>query len=151
MEAKRTFRSIPFGAVLALAGCSIPMDVPSTFIVLDERPSEIRAMSADGARLSVLELGDAKKGDLGFWTEALKNDFKDNRGYVLVEERKVKDGAGREGSESVWETTLDGTAQRYLAALFVIDDSVRMVEYLAPKEVFEKHLEEVRKAVGTLR
>jgi hypothetical protein len=144
-------RSVLLVGALAVAGCSLPMEVPAKFIVLDRGAHEIQAMSPDQARLSVLDLGDAKEGDLSFWSEALRNDFQGNRGYVLVEERKVKDAAGRDGAESIWETTLDGVAQRYLVTVFIVGDTVRTVEYLAPKPVFEKYLEDVRKAVGTLR
>lgn len=154
--AKRFLRSVLLAAApavvfLASAGCRLPMEMPSKFIAIDRGAHEIRAMSPDGARLSVLDLGDAKEGDLSFWSEALRNDFQGNRGYVLVEERKVVDAAGREGAESIWETTLDGVPQRYLVTIFILDDTVRAAEYLAPKPVFEKYLEDVRKAVGTLR
>ena len=138
-------------AALVASGCRLPMDVPSKFLVLDRRAHEIRAMSPDQARLLVRDLGDAKEGDLTFWSEALKNEFQGNRGYVLVQERKVKDAAGRDGAESLWETTLDGTAQSYLVTVFIVDDTVRAAELLAPKPIFEKYLEDVRKAIGTLR
>ena len=148
---KKILRASSIAAALALAGCKLTMDVPSKFIVIDHGMHEIRAMSPDQARLSVLDLGDNKEGDLTFWSEAMRNDFQGNRGYALVEERKVKDAAGRDGAESVWETTLDGTAQRYLATLFIVGSRVRVAEYLAPKAIFEKYLEDVRKAIATLR
>jgi hypothetical protein len=149
----RTARSILLGGTLAtaLAGCSIPMDVPAKFVVLDRGAREIQAMSPDQARLSVRDFHNDQEGDLGFWSLALLNDYQVNRGYLLVEERKTRDAAGRDGAESLWETTLDGTAQRYLVTLFVFGKTVRVVEYLAPKPLFEKYLEDVRKAVGTLR
>jgi hypothetical protein len=144
-------------AALALAflleGC-ISMEVPGHFLVLEEGTSEFKAVSPAEARIWVREFGDSNKGDLSFWSEVLKNDLVKNRGYTLLEEGKAKDGDGDGGLELVFEVTVGGAAQRYLVDLFVLEgwlsNTIVVVEFVAPKEVFEKDLDGVRKAVATL-
>ena len=83
------------------------------------------------------------------------NDLVGNRGYALLEERKVRDRAGREGLELRFETTAGGEAQGYLATLFVfpgwLHNTIRVAELVAPREVFQKELPGVRAAIETIR
>jgi hypothetical protein len=135
-------------------GC-LSIDAPPGFLVIEKGSSSLKALTADEARLWVREFSDSTQGDLAFWSEAVRNDFAANRGYTLIEERPVKDAAGREGKESVFEITAGGQALRYLATLFVREgwfaNRIRVAEFAAPREVFAKHAAAVRQAIGTIR
>lgn len=136
-----------------LAGC-MHMQVPKDFLVIEEGSSEIKAVSPDDAKIWVHEFSDPDEGDLAFWSSVLKTDFVENRGYTLLEERAVKIAAGREGMEYRFEVTTQGTAQGYLVQVSVLEgwlsNTIVAVEFVAPKQVFAKHLDEVRKAIATL-
>lgn len=135
------------------AGC-ISMELPEPFVVLEKGSSELKAVTPDDARLWVRERSVSEDAKLSFWAEVLRNEFVTNRGYTLVEERAAKDGSGVEGKEYIFEATIEGTAQRYLLAVFVheggLSNSVCTVEFVAPKETFAKLVDAVRKAIETL-
>jgi hypothetical protein len=140
--------SLPF-----LAGC-MSMEVPQEFLVIESGSSELKALSADDAKIWVKQFSDSHQGDLSFWSDALKNDLVDNRGYTLLEEGTATDGTGTEGVEYLFEATLSGRAQRYLLFLFVhpgwMSNTICTVEYVASKEIFDEHLAKVRESVKTL-
>ena len=139
--------------VLFLGGC-LSFEVPEKFLILDKGFSEIKAITPDEAKLWVREFNDPKKGDFNFWSDTLKSDFVQNRGYTLIEERKVKDKKGRDGLELLFEVTSAGAAQRYLVTLFVfqgwLKNTIRVVEFVAPKPIFDGYVQRVREAISTL-
>lgn len=139
----------------ALSGC-VSMNLPEEFLVLDQGMGEFRAVTADEAKVWVREFTpEARDGTLVFWRDALKKDFTDNRGYVVLEENDTKDGRGRKGFELLCESEADGRAHRYLIAVFVLESAlgndIRTVEYTAEKSHFDEHLADVRKAIAELR
>lgn len=141
-------------ALLALPGC-VTMTVPERFLVLDRSGDELKAVTPEDSRLWVRDFSDDKQGGLAFWRDALRADFRENRGYVIVSERDVNDGAGTPGHEMVLETTLQGRPVRELLALFVykgaFDDRIRVVEYVADKAAFDAEVEGVRSSLATLQ
>ena len=149
-------------ATQALAGCAtVSIDLPSDFLVLerDAEARELRAATADEARVWVREHDAPPGAELPFWRKALMRDLVDARGYTVLEERDVKDATGREGVELLCEATLGGVPHRYLLAVFVLptafptffDDTIRTVEYAAEKDVFETHLAAVRAGIKAMR
>jgi hypothetical protein len=132
------------------------MQLPEDFLVLEEGIGSFRAVTADEAKVWVRDFSpEARDGTLTFWRDALKKDFTENRGYVVLEENDTKDGAGRKGFELLCESQVNGRDRRYLIAVFVIEtvfgNDVRTVEYTAEKGDFDEHVESVRKAIASLR
>jgi hypothetical protein len=142
--------------LVSLPAC-LTMKLGDDFLQLESVPHSYRAVTADEAKVWVREFfPEQTRGNLDFWREALSEDFEHNRGYVLLDEREVKDGRGREGHEMLFETQAGGRTQRYLVALFVFeglfgDRYVRTVEYVAEKERFDERLPEVREGIAALR
>jgi len=134
-------------------GC-ITMQVPEDFLVVTDDVDQLKAITPDEVKLWVRDFPDPDRGELAFWRDAVKNDFIENRGYVLIDEGSIKDGNGVEGASFVVETTLQGRATRELVAVFVYDDlcegRIRVVELVADKERFDQVVDEVREAIGTL-
>jgi hypothetical protein len=139
-------------AALVLPSC-LSIEAPS-FHVLEESTDSLKAITPEDARLWVREFSDSTRGNLSFWSQALRNDLVGNRGYTLIEERKVKDIEGRDGSEMLFEVTAGGRAQRYIVALYVFEglfsNTIRVAEYVAPKGLQEKYEAEVRKAFAAI-
>ena len=144
---------LALAAVLASSAC-VTMQPPDRFLVVDEGGTYLKAITPEESKLWLRDFPDADKGGLAFWRDALKADLKDNRGYVVVSEGEVKDAAGTPGHELVLESTVNGRTVRELLALFVysgwFEDTIRVVEYVAEKETFEKEVAGVRASLATI-
>ena len=139
----------------ALFACATIMDAPERFLVVEEGGDRIKAITPEESKLWLRDFADGDKGGLAFWRDALKADLVDNRGYVVVGEGAATDSAGTPGHEFILESTVNGRTVRELLALFVYDgsfaDTIRVVEYVADKETFEKEVAAVRASLNTIR
>lgn len=148
-------RTLSLVAVLALASCATIMDPPERFLVVDEGGDFVKAITPEESKLWLRDFADDDRGGLAFWRDALLKDLKDNRGYVLVSEAPAKDSAGTPGHELVLESTVNGRTVRELLALFVYEglfgDTIRVVEYVAEKDTFDKEVAAVRASLTTIR
>ena len=147
--------------LLALSSGCVSMELPEPFVVLSRSTKELKAVTPEDARIWVRIRSVAANTNLAFWSKLLENEFARNRGYTLIEGPKdIADGNGVPGKEYVFEVTAQGLPQRYLLAVFVIDDRVLgflwlrkkvcTVEFVAPKDDFALLVEAVRKGIGTL-
>lgn len=149
-------RVVVVGALLALLSSScVTMQVPDAFLVTERGTSELKAITPEETKLWVREFSDPDQGDLAFWSEALRRDLVENRGYTLLSEGKIRDGRGREGKELLLEATVQGRPVRELLALFVhegtFEHTIRVVELVGEKEPFDAAVDDVRAAIGTLQ
>lgn len=140
---------------LSLGSACVTMTPPERFLVVDESGSQLKATTPEESKLWLRDFPDSDKGGLAFWRDALKADLVDNRGYLLISEGPVQDGAGTPGHELVLESTVNGQTVRELLALFVypgwFDDTIRVVEYVAEKPTFDKEVDAVRKSLSTIQ
>jgi hypothetical protein len=138
-----------------MASSCITMQVPERFLVVDSGGSHLKAITPEESKLWLRDFDDGDRGGLAFWRDALRADLKDNRGYVVISEAEVKDAAGTPGYEMVLESTVNGRPVRELLALFVyggwLADRIRVVEYVAEKETFEREVAGVRASLATIR
>ena len=143
------------GSAIAFLGGCLSLELPETFVVEERGTDELRAVTADDGILLAREFSDSLQAKLDFWTEALRADFTGNRGYTLLGDRRVKDADRRDGVEFLFEATARGTPHRYLVMLFVFEgwprNTIRVVEFAAPRQSFDRHLPSVRKAILTGR
>lgn len=142
--------------VLALAGgACVSLEPPARFLVTDRSGDQLKAITPEESKLWVRRFDDEDKGGLEFWKDALKGDLKDNRGYLLLGEAPATDGTGAAGHSMMLETMVNGRPVRELIAVFVrpglLGDSIWVVEYVAPKDVFDNEVEGVRASLSTLR
>ena len=142
--------------VLALAGgACVSLEPPARFLVTDRSGDQLKAITPEESKLWVRRFDDEDKGGLEFWRDALKGDLKDNRGYLLLGEAPATDGTGAAGHSMTLETMVNGRPVRELIAVFVrpglMGDSIWVVEYVAPKDVFDNEVEGVRASLSTLR
>lgn len=146
---------LPLVLALASATSCVTMTPPDRFLVVDEGGDYLKAITPEESKLWLRDFPDEDKGGLAFWKDALKADLKDNRGYIVISEGEVKDGAGTPGHEMVLESTVNGRTVRELLALFVyagwFDDTIRVVEYVAEKDTFEEEVAGVRASLSTIK
>lgn len=133
---------------LVATGC-LSISAPRDFLQLQSKDG-LKLTSADDARLWVREHKLDADGTLEFWTEALRNDLVDRRGYLFVSEAESADGV-----ELIFDATVDGLDYRYAITASLVDgwwgSKVRTVEYLAPRDDFDRYLASVREARSTIR
>jgi hypothetical protein len=122
--------------------------------VVDEGGDWLKAITPEESKLWVRSFDDEDRGGLAFWRDALWEDLRKNRGYLLVSEGEAKDARGTPGKELVFETSVGGRPVRELLVLFVdsglCSDTIRVVEYVAEKEQFDKEVAGVRASIATL-
>ena len=155
-----TKRMLAFVLLFTLAtttGC-VHFDVPDKFLTLAERKLAlgdgrilVEAVAADDAQLRVRTFRDHWEGDLSYWRAALLKDLVDRRGYTLVESQERTDGRQRPGQELTFDVTHAGMAKRYLICVFSLDKRLRVVELVAPRAIFDEHVEAVRTSIATMR
>ena len=144
---------LPLLTLMMFSGC-LTMKAPDRFLVTERGGDELKAITPEESKLWVRSFDDDDQGGLPFWRDALLEDLKKNRGYVVVSEGESKDGNGNAGKELVLESTVNGRPVRELLALFVYggmwSDTIRVVEYVAEKEQFEKEVAGVRASIATM-
>lgn len=140
-------------AAAACAGC-LTMQVPERFLVVERGPGVLRAITPEESKIWARDFDDETKATLAFWKDAVKADLVKNRGYTLINESQIQDGAGHQGLLMTLEATLGGRPVRELLAVFVIDgvcsNTVRVAEYVADKDAFDAEVEGVKKSLTTL-
>lgn len=135
--------------LLALCGCA-GVGAPADFLDVDAPARQTKAVAADDSLFWYREFRDGDRGDLAFWSGALKTEFIDRRGYTLVGE-SAAELAGEPSLELTFDVTVGGIARRYLMALAVDEgwlwNGVHVAEYLATREAFDAHREAVGRAL----
>ncbi|MBK8975684.1 MAG: hypothetical protein IPM29_07145 [Planctomycetes bacterium] len=151
-------RAVAALGLAAAAGCAnLRADLPQGFLELrSEGGRQLKAMTADDARLWIRDFDVEDGGDLDFWTAALRTDLIARRGLVPIGEvARIEDGTGRTGTLQLFEARVDGADRGYLCALWVRErgdeSSIRTAEFTAPRPRFDELLTDVRAALGTVR
>jgi len=140
---------------MLLGACAgLRLDVPAPFLRLHTSGDEVKAVTPDDARLWVRTFADPDGGDLGFWSETLRRNLV-ARGYEVQEPSEVHDAAGRQGRCFRCAATVDGARFGYLVAVFVSAGSgahqIAVVEFTALEAAFSAHVDDVLRALATLR
>jgi hypothetical protein len=140
-----------------LAGaCKTSITLPNDFVELGDRGEGLRAVTADDARLRVRTLGDPTEGSIEFWSETLRNDLVQQRGYELVNSGEVQDGAGQSGRWLEFATNVRGERIGLLVAIWVRQSllggpSLQVVEFAAREPAFGSRVAAVRQSLASVR
>ena len=139
--------------LLSLGCVGIPL--PSSFLPIVDEPGDFRAVTADEAKVWVRQFTVSEGGDLAFWQAALERDFIDNRGYVEVDKKVVKDAKGRDLALMTFDTRAGGLLHRYLIGVSAKPGAfgtvIHVSEYVATKKVFPIYKEAVERAIRGIK
>lgn len=147
-------------AVAAAGGaCATPITLPDDFVVLGGSGEGHRAVTADDARLRVRSLGEPTEGSIEFWSETLRNDLVQQRGYELVGSGEVNDSGGQSGRWLEFATNVRGERVGLLIAVWerrswlpwLFAPQLQVVEFAAPEPVFGSRVAAVRAALASVR
>lgn len=127
-----------------LFGCSgVNVNTPAGFAEIDDDDTyAYRATSAEGVVLAVREEANDPRGNLDFWSSAVRYEL-ERKGYTSVDKQDVRSPGGVEGRQMRYRTTRNGRPNVLWVTVFVTDGSVFVVE--AGGDV--AHFERVEKAV----
>jgi hypothetical protein len=144
--------------LLGLSACALQMDLPPEFLRLHaQEAGDLRAVTADDARIWVRDLEVDDGATLDFWMAALASDLRDARGYELTDDGAIEDGEGRQGKALRASVVVEGERCGWFAAVFLLPggmlshDHVRVVEFAARQHAFDAQIDAVRAAVASLR
>ena len=148
-------RFLALGVMALLsAACAMQMDLPEGFLRLKAREvGDLRAVTADDARIWVRDFDVDEGASLDFWLQALRSELEQARGYRLEPvAQEIVDAAGHKGRRLEGSIATGGEVRGYMIAVFPLGDRrLRTVEFAARQELFAKHIEAVRKAATTVQ
>lgn len=136
-------------ALAAVLGCEA-MPTPKGYVRVDPPWNyTYRAVSADGAVVSVRTVENPRQGTLDFWAKAVSGELLDARGYKLAARQDVKGARGLPGIEMLMKTQVEGIDYAYLLTLFVKSDRVIVFEATGPAATLDADLPAIRNAIAS--
>lgn len=138
---------ILFAAVLSACAPPYTMTPPQNFKRF-ENTADFRFITPDGVMLKGREVENYPRGDLSFWTAALKKHL-DERGYVLKSENCFV--TDKKLSGCTLNFVLPNGAEDWVwgETLYVVEDTIFLLEVTGPFERFAKVGEELDAAYKT--
>jgi hypothetical protein len=124
-----------------LAGCGKPFDIKTApgFVALESQHDfDWRATTPEGVVIGVRVVEDEKRGDLGFWTQAMTLQLRDVTGYALLESSDTASADGTKGKLLKFGHDEGDKPFVYWVALFAAQDRLFVVEAGGARDVFER-------------
>jgi len=128
-------------------GCQA-METPPGYVRLDPVMGyDYRAVSADGAVISVRTVENPRDATLAFWNKAITNELVEARSYKLDAKQDVRSDRGTPGTAMLLRTQVEGIEYLYLLTVFVKSQHVIVFEATGPAPTIETDLPAIRRAV----
>jgi len=124
-----------------LSGCGKPFDVRTApgFVALEHQEEfDWRATTPEGVVVGIRVVEDEKRGDLGFWTQAMTLQLRDVTGYALLESADTASADGTKGKLLKFGHDEDGKPYVYWVAIFAAQGRLFIVEAGGQKDTFER-------------
>jgi hypothetical protein len=137
-------RSVLTG-VLALSlltlACGRPFEVKSApgFVPLEHQADyDWRATTPEGVVVGLRVVEDEKRGDLGFWTQAVVLQLREVSGYALLDNVETASADGTKGRLLKFGHDEDGKPYVYWLAIYPAQSRLFLVEAGGAKDTFER-------------
>jgi hypothetical protein len=129
-----------------VSGCQYAM--PAGFVKVEPTgDTRLRAVSADGAAITLRAETNPENGDLAFWEKAIRARLVEFRGYKLVDRRDVKHGDKTPGVQMTFDYQRDGIDYTYEITVLVKGRTVYCIEVAGDKKQLAPQLTAVEDAV----
>jgi len=140
------------GLALLCGGCAtFRIPTPENFAKRASTRTSFSALTAEEEKLLVRHFTVLEKQNVKFWTEAVRNNLIQERGYTLAEEGEFKTDAGAVGHRFLFEVSMSDVPYRYLLVVFETRGWLRQhiyaAEFLCEKKNYDKHAPAVEKAL----
>jgi hypothetical protein len=127
---------------LLLSACGRPFDVrtPRGFVELENQPPayDYRATTADGVVVGVRAIDARGRNDLGFWTQAVTLQVRDEMGYALLATKDVRSEDGTSGRELRFGHDENGGPYTYRVTIFSAQERVFVLEAGGARDALER-------------
>ena len=132
-----------------LFGCAVPytMQTPPSFRRFDDK-TELKMITADGVRLKARQVDNYPEGDLAFWTDAMERHLNE-RGYVLKSKECFTSNSGENACTLDFVLPYGTEDWTFSETVFVVGDTVVLVEAAGPFERFAEVESELASALKT--
>ena len=128
-----------------VAGCQYPM--PPGFVKVDPTwDTRVRAVSAEGATITLRAETNPENGDLAFWEKAIMARLVEFRGYKLAERKEIKHGE-TPGVQLTFDYHRDGIDYAYVITVVVKGRKVYCIEVAGDKKQIAPQLAAIADAV----
>lgn len=138
----------------ALTGCNaFSIKTPDSFVSIERMRSRFyyKAVSPEGAVITVSSFEHKDKGNLAYWTEILKREMTLRKSYTLKSIEPVKAKGDVEGRRLTFHTQSGTTKFVYVANLFVTKKYIHVMETAAQEKEYPKHQAAFDAAVSALK
>ncbi len=113
-----------------------------------EQSRDFRYITADGVMLKAREVDNYPRGELEFWTSALKLHL-DERGYVFKSETCFKTEGALDGCTLIFLLPHGAEDWVFGETVYVVDDTIYLIEVAGPFERYAKVADELTQAYKT--
>ncbi|MDM8005775.1 MAG: hypothetical protein QUV05_06450 [Phycisphaerae bacterium] len=128
-----------------VTGCQYPM--PPGFVKVDPSwDTRVRAVSADGAAITMRAETNPENGDLAFWEKAIMARLVEFRGYKLADRKEIKHGE-TPGVQLTFDYQRDGIDYAYVITVVVKGRTVYCIEVAGDKKQLAPQLTAIADAV----
>jgi len=143
--------------LMALMGCAtFRVPTPENFAKVKSSTERLGALTPQEDKLLVRHFVVPDRQPLKFWSDTVRNNFVEERGYTPVSEGEFKTDAGLAGHRFLAEISINSVPYDYLMVLFATEGSrgffwkrqhVYVAEFLCEKKNYEKNAPAVEKAL----
>lgn len=128
--------------------CGCQYSLPPGFVKVDPTwDTRVRAVSAEGAAITLRAETNPENGDLAFWEKAIMARLVEFRGYKLAERKEIKHGDQTPGVELTFDYQRDGIDYAYVITVLVKGRTVYCIEVAGDKKQIAPQLTAIADAV----
>ncbi len=128
-----------------VCGCQYPM--PPGFVKVDPTSdTSVRAVSAEGAAITLRAETNPENGDLAFWEKSILARLVEYRGYKLVDRKEIKHGE-TPGVQLTFDYQRDGIDYAYVITVVVKGRKVYCIEVAGEKKQLAPQLSTIADTV----
>ena len=128
------------------SGCQYSL--PPGFVKVEPTSdTRVRAVSADGAAITLRAESNPENGDLAFWEKSILARLVDFRGYKLADRKEIKHGNGTPGVQMTFDYQRDGIDYTYVITVLVKGRTVYCIEVAGDKKQIAPQLTAIADAV----
>ncbi|HPD28530.1 MAG TPA: hypothetical protein PLL20_00935 [Phycisphaerae bacterium] len=135
-------------ALLIGTVCGCRYSLPPGFVKVDPIwDTRVRAVSAEGAAITLRVETNPENGDLAFWEKAIMTRLVEFRGYRLADRREIKHGDETPGVQMTFDYQRDGIDYTYVVNVMVKGRKVYCIEIAGEKTDIAPQLTAISDAV----
>lgn len=128
--------------------CGCQYSLPPGFVKVDPTwDTRVRAVSAEGAAITLRAETNPENGDLAFWEKSILARLVEFRGYKLADRKEIEHGDETPGVQMSFDYHRDGIDYTYVITVLVKGRTVYCIEVAGEKKQIAPQLTAISDAV----